>query len=388
MRRALPALGAALLLGLLVAGPAAGAGARTVAGWPRAVHAGPVLPGPSGGLVVVSEATGRFVTSAYRRDGRRLWGHGRRPSCGNCDDGPQPVASQPDGTYGPVGYEGDDLWAVDARGRERRGCAGAVAADGTCTDVRGVVGPGPGFGPVPTVTDRDAVGATLWTAVEPGLEWFPENDVPPMVVADGSGRLYSGLPFGRDPLTGDRERGRLIAIDPSTRSIAWRVVGPHEALAPLRSGVLAARGDGVVALGADGTELWSRGVTAGQRVSPGATIADPPRGRIYLGRLGTPRPGVTAIDAATGRQAWRTRPADRARLLSVGRGGRVYLAIDAPGRLAVRAVRFRDGRTVWRRRTRLPVQGARELADGTVAVSAGFRYAASRSDRLSLLDPR
>jgi len=65
------------------------------------------------------------------QDGRRLWRSARRAGCGNCDEGPQPERLQPDGTYGPIGPEGDDIWAVDRRGQIVPGCSGAVAADGT-----------------------------------------------------------------------------------------------------------------------------------------------------------------------------------------------------------------------------------------------------------------
>jgi outer membrane protein assembly factor BamB len=143
----------------------------------------------------------------------------------------------------------------------------------------------------------------------------------------------------------------------------------------------------VAAYEPDGTLRWSRPVPAAQRVTPRDTAVDPARGHVYLGRRGGGGPGVTALDAATGAQIWETRPSDRARLLSVGRGGRVYVAIDASGRRAVRALRFRTGVTAWERRTRLPVRGARELASGRVAVSAGNEFAPLPSDRLTVLIP-
>ena len=111
----------AIVAALLATGAVA-ASPRVVAGWPRNVAAGTVHQGPGGGLVVISigDATleqGAQTVSAYRRDGPRLWSARRAPGCGNCDDGPQPAARQADGTYGPIGIEGDDFWAVDARGR-------------------------------------------------------------------------------------------------------------------------------------------------------------------------------------------------------------------------------------------------------------------------------
>jgi outer membrane protein assembly factor BamB len=116
-------------------------------------------------------------------------------------------------------------------------------------------------------------------------------------------------------------------------------------------------------------------------------VVDGGRGRIYLGRSGAGAPGVTAIDARTGAQLWRTRPGDRARLLSVGRGGRVYVAVDATGRRAVRGLRLATGATAWERRTSLPVRGARELAGGRVAASAGQQFGPTTSDRLTVLVP-
>jgi outer membrane protein assembly factor BamB len=96
---------------------------------------------------------------------------------------------------------------------------------------------------------------------------------------------------------------------------------------------------------------------------------------------------VTANDLATGVQAWRTRPSDRARLLSVGRGGRVYVAVDAAAGQGVRGLRLATGAAAWQLRTGLPVRDALELANGRVAVSAGRQYAPTRADRLTVLVP-
>ena len=74
--------------------------------------------------------------------------------------------------------------------------------------------------------------------------------------------------------------------------------------------------------------------------------------------------------------------------MSVGRGGRVYLAVDAPGRRAARGVRLASGSTVWQHRTGQPVLGVRELVNGTVAISAGSGYAGSSGGRMAIIDPR
>lgn len=387
MSRVIPAVIATLLAGALGAASAGAASPRVVAGWPRSVGGGTVLPGPAGGIVVVSigDTTGvneiPYVTAALRRDGRRLWTDRRVPDCGNCDDGPQPEALQPDGTYGPIGVEGDDFWAIDRRGREVLGCSGAVAADGTCFFARSDVLTG-----VPSIVARNPAGAIAWSVDDPAYRWTPEFSVPPIVVRDAAGRIYTAFGPGTDAATGVAQGGRLIAVDPATHAILWGRAGPGQVLTALGSGVLAARGQGIVAFGPDGAERWSRPVPAvGGGVAPSTTVYDAARGRVYVGRSGS---GVTALVATTGAQVWRTRPSDRARLLSVGRGGRVYLAIDPPGRRAVRAVRLTDGRTVWQRRTSLPVRGALELADGTVAVSAGNLFAPTTADRLTRLDPR
>ena len=101
-----------------------------------------------------------------------------------------------------------------------------------------------------------------------------------------------------------------------------------------------------------------------------------------------PAARAIAFDVATGATAWATAPGDRARLLSVGRGGRVYVAIGRPGHTAIRGLRLRDGATAWQRRTNQAVQGASERADGTVAVSVGWPSGSWPDDRLTLLDPR
>jgi hypothetical protein len=365
---------------------------RVVAGWPRNVAAGTVHQGPGGGLVVISigDVTlelGAQTVSAFRRDGRRLWSARRAPGCGNCDDGPQPASLQADGTYGPIGVEGDDFWAVDARGRIVTGCAGVVYPDGAC--VVGGSQEDAARGDSPAITGRPAA-APPWVVRDDRYGWRDEFQVPPMTVRDRAGLVYAAFEAPTDRTTGRRllHSGLLMAVDPKARTILWTRVGPTQVLTGLGSGVLVKEAAGITAIGADGSVTWSRGLSDRQRVVPGRVVYDAARGRVYIGRvLGSAPPGVTALVARTGAQVWRTRPADRASLLSVGRSGRVYLAIESTGRRAARAVEFADGRTVWEWRTSLPVLGARELVNGTVAVSAGTPYAPSRADRLTLLDP-
>ena len=391
MARIISTVIVALVVGALAAGGAVAASPRVVPGWPKSVGGGTVLAGPGGGVVVVSIGIGDpsttefpFIVSAYRRTGRRLWSDRRVPGCGNCDDGRQPELLQADGTYGPIGFEGDDFWAVDPTGQEVLGCSGAVAADGTCFFVHSSYP-----SPSPAIVARTAAGALLWSVTDAGYRWMPALDEPPVVGRDGAGLIYAAFGQGTDVATGATQPGRLIAVDPVTRAILWSRTGQFEVLTALGTGMLAARAAGLVALGPDGSVLWSRPLPVAQTVAPVGTVYDAARDRLYIRRSGGGSPGVTALVAGTGAQVWRTRPSDRARLLSVGPGGRVYLAIDAPARRAVRAVRFADGRVVWQRRTRLPVRGARELANGMVAVSAGANpFSTTPADRLTLLDPR
>ena len=376
---------AAAALGLAAcAGPAAAATPpRPLPGWPVDTPAGTVHRGPDRGVVVISRDGFDFAVTAFRRDGRRLWRSARRASCGNCDEGPQREALQPDGTYGPIGPEGDDIWAVDRRGRVVPGCSGAVSADGSC--VLGGSLSIDGTNGTPFVAAALA-GARLWTVEVPGLSWLDESGVPPVVARDLAGLAYAAFERPTDLATGTVPAGRLVAVDPATRTIAWSRTGPSAVLTALRSGVLASEGAGLVALRADGSVLWTRPIAAGQTVSAADVAYDARRDRVYVGRRGR-HPGVTALDGATGAQLWRTATRDRARLLSAGARGHVYVAVDTPGATAIRAIRLSGARR-WQRRTGRLVTGAAELANGTVAVSAGSGFPAPGTGILTILDPR
>ncbi len=374
---------AAVAVLLALAGGTASAAVTVAPGWPRAAPSGVVLPGPQGGVVVVSEGAYAATVRAYSPDGRRRWAQSSRYGCGNCDFGPQPAALQPDGTYGPVGPEGDDYWAVDRRGRRVAGCAGVVQPDAACL----VAVPDAFPAPLHPGITASIGGARVWRVENPRWSWFPEDNVPPMAVADGTGRVYTVFLGAADAIT--REYTNVFAaFDPATRTIAWTNEDAFQVLAGLPSGVLAEAGNRVVAYAADGTPRWTAFALAGTRATPMNTMVDNVRGRVYLSRAGSDGVNVFALDLATGAELWRTAPSDRARLLSVGRGGRVYVAVDATARQGIRALRFRDGTTAWQRRTRLPVRGALQLPDGRVAVSAGNQYAPTGSDRLTVLDPR
>lgn len=380
VRRLIPI---ALVL-MAVAAPQAWAATAppTLPGWPRSAPAGPLMQGPQGGVVVVAQDGSAFTAAAYRRDGRRLWANRRVAGCGNCDDGPQPVALQPDGTYGPIGFEGDDVWAIDARGRRVTGCAGAVLADSACIVGTDVFEPPAYAGRFPALVARGPAG--WWSVVDRRYLWQDEFNVAQMTVRDGAGLIYAAFAGPRDVVVGGALPGVLLIVDPVARAIIGTRAGPTQALAGFPSGVLVAEGGRIVALGPDGSERWSRPFST----RPSQVLVDPAHDRVYVGPALGGVPVVRALSLSTGVTAWRTATADRARLMSVGRGGQVYLVIDAAGRRAARGVRLADGSTAWQHRTGQPVLGARELVNGTVAISAGSAYAGSSGGRMAIIDPR
>lgn len=345
-----------------------------VPGWPVTAPAGIVMRGPDGGVVLAASSGVAPTVRAYRRDGRLRWRTTQPLTCGNCRGTSQPPRLQPDGTYGPLPM--DPFWAVDQRGRKVRACDGVVYPDGGCAYVQPVYPNAPARldGPYP------AVSGPGYRVVDTSVRWYPESGGTALV-RDDAGRLYAGLSdlvdlsgFGAAP-------ARVIAVDPASSSFAWSVLGPTAALLGLDSGVLARTPTGLVSLGGDGATRWTRGIAGERQVD--AVGLDRRRGLIYLNvwvpfARRVPPVGLV-LDAATGRTAWRTANRDRARFLSLGARGRSYVAIDRPGHLAVRALDA-AGRTLWERRTPTTVSSARELADGTVAVSAGTS--------LTLLDPR
>jgi outer membrane protein assembly factor BamB len=183
--------------------------------------------------------------------------------------------------------------------------------------------------------------------------------------------------------TGAELPRRLLAVDTATHSVVWARTGPSAVLTALRSGVLVVEEGRLVALGADGGVRWTQPIPAGDFVFARDVAYDGRRERLYVGRTHGRHPVVTALEARTGMQLWRTATRDRARLLSVGARGPVYLAIDRPKATAVRAVRL-TGRVKWERRTGRLVTGAAELANGTVAVAAGDGL----RGLVTVLDPR
>jgi hypothetical protein len=336
--------------------PAVGRAAPAVLpGWPVPAPAGAVFPGPRAGEAVVIGATGgERVVAAYGVDERRRWLSMKRPDFGNCDDGSQPERLQPDGTYGPIGVEGDDYWAVDRDGRFARGCTGAVLPDGTCIAVEGV-----------GLVARRA-GAILWERFE--AMFGVEPLAPDLVVADAAGTAYSAHDVGPwDPATGSFTPGALIVLDAATGALRWRMSGVFRPLAALEDGVLVDTRSELVALGADGLQRWSSPLFASDYTDPSHVLVDAPRHRVYVGTANRAAP-LTAFDSRTGAVLWRTDPLDRAGLLSVGRSGRVYVAVDRDGVGSLRAVGL-DGSVRWELPTATAMAGAAELPDGTVALT-------------------
>ena len=381
MGRLLCVVATALGLACLAA-PAAGA-PGPLPGWPIDAPSGTAHVGPGRGVVVVSRDGFDFAVAAYRPDGRRLWRSRRRASCGNCDEGPQPERLQPDGTYGPIGPEGDDIWAVDQGGRIVPGCSGAVSADGTCVFGGSLFSNGTNA--TPFVTARRGP-SFLWTVTDAGFSWLDEFNVPPVVARDAAGLAYAAFERPVEVATGTQLPGRLIAVNPRAPAIVWGRTGPRTVLTALGSGALTIDGGRLAAVRADGSVRWTRPIPAGQLVDASTVAYDARRDRVYVGRL-RGAPGVTALDAATGTQLWRTSTRDRARLLSAGARGPVYVAVDRPGATAIRAIRL-TGATKWQRGTGRLVLGAAELANGTVAVSAGSGPFNSAGGLLTVLDPR
>ncbi|MDX6554044.1 MAG: PQQ-like domain [Miltoncostaeaceae bacterium] len=368
MRLALRVALAGLVLPGVAAGSAAGA-PLALPGWPVLAPAGSVHPGPTpGGAVVVGVGTPGedFVVEAHRRDGRRLWRSARTPGCGNCDGGFEPVQRQPDGTYGPIGYTGDDYWSVNSAGAIVRGCAGVVLPDGTC--IAAGLAPGGGIDRLRAVRPD---GTTSWEQVEPDFTFFPDFGVPPLVAMDDASTVYTS--YGQGTIPGGHGQiasARLIAVDAGTGALRWRVQESLSVVAALADGVLARAQEGLVAFNADGTRRWTVAPPAGGAGSLPGILVDRRHGRIYL-QVGSRRTArAVALDARTGAVLWRTAPADLARLLSVTDAGLLLVATQRDGLPALRAI-GPEGRGRWQFRTLTRVAGAAGLSDGTVALTQG-----------------
>lgn len=357
----------------LAAGPAI-ASPQVMPGWPVGAPAGTVHAGPGGGVTVIAETiegiedpvTGAF---AFTRAGRRLWQ--RLVGCNLGPECQQPAVApglQRDGSYGPVVFDKGPVSVGPAGQLIDPGCGGALLGNGTCVSA--------GLPTANGVTVRATrAGATVWTFDEPALATTtPASvDLPP-VMADGAGGLYVGF---RD--TAADGKGRVLAIDPATGAVQWRRDGA-DALSGLARGVLALTPTSLTAFGPDGAVVWSK-AKGDLRLAPGhvdatalAATFDPASGHVYLAPHNE-RGAIIALDAASGLELWRTVAVHAAAgvlnapgpLVSIGPTGTLYLASVHGGNGLV--ARGPDGRKRWSYRTATPVTGARELADGTVALT-------------------
>jgi outer membrane protein assembly factor BamB len=351
-----------------------------VTGWPVVAASGSVHPGPGGGPVLIAEQYGVSSVAAFRLNGKRRWLSAYEPGCGNCNGGPETPGLQADGTYEPIGVEGDDFWGVDQQGARVNGCAGAVLADGTCIRHRVV---GAGFSPGPSTPYPAVValrGTTqLWEYSQPTLSWTiaSNEQVPPVVYANPT-TVYTSLGAG---LTGQQPTDQqLIALNLSDGALRWRDFNVTP-LAVLSTGVIGGTwlgyyDSGIVSYANDGTLRWTAKLPAKVRVKN--VLVDEAHGRVYVSLVRVGGGGaresdvfeLVALDAVTGMEKWRTRAVDRARPLSVGSNGLVYAGIDRDGRHALRAI-GPDGKGRWQFDTATRVEGARLLPDGTVALSTG-----------------
>lgn len=333
-------------------------------GWPRVAPPGFVVSDVRGGAVFSGSHTAQeelsIATVALTRRGATRWTVDRMPACGNCDGYAQ-IAAQPDRTFGPIGFTGDDFWAVTGTGEVVDGCTGEVLPDGTCISHQ------PGEeGNLVTATRG---GVTLWEYVEPDFRFVSINDDPEPIARDESGVTYIGYDRGWDA-SGEKAAARLLAINPDG-SLRWRKLnGPRpdtgwgRVRAALRGGVVIETRSGVTAYNAAGRKLWSVKVGPRRLVE---VVSDPKRNRVFL--LTRVKTGIRidALHARSGRTLWKTTTGGY--LADIGRDGTLYVADRLKnGSGAVRAIR-RSGKLKWRFRTASHVVDAAELTDRRVALS-------------------
>ena len=354
----------ALSLAALIPTGGFAASPTVIPGWPVPAAAGTVHLGPEGGPVVISDLAGFQTTSsvaAFGRTGSLRWLNVRSWDCGNCDNGPQIAELQPDGTFGPLGPEGDGPWAVAPDGSTVGTCTGVTLPDRTCIAYETQVSPA--FELTPSITARR--GGLAWEYLSGVGPWHADGDDAPLkVVRDAAGGIYSS--FG-DRFVGATVPQRMIALTP-TGQLRWEAPGAAP-LVGLETGVLASRfEEGLVAFTVDGSVLWTaRGLVQGLW----SMTYDRPRQRIYASRgsAASEDSMVIALDSLTGNELWRTAERDHARLVSVdASSGVVYVAIDRLRQRGLKAI-GPDGRGRWQFDTTTPVVGARRLSDGTVALT-------------------
>lgn len=355
MRR-IPALSAAIIM--VTATSAMAAQPRVLPGWPTVAGAGTTLvEGTVGDTVVVTDSgPTQSSVASIRRNGTRRWLSILQWGCGNCDDGGALARALPDGSIGPIGPEGDGVAGVDLAGQRVGTCVGVMLHDTTCIQHDTRFGVTDAIGAI--VATR--AGAVIWENVRPAGAWYWAEglEAPPLIFADDAGATvyttFGGL-------------GPMVALDTATGVERWRIDGATP-LAGLSTGVLAQSPTlGLTRFRPDGSVMWSLPA----RSFRGHTIlVDPTRERIYASQRtfrGGPR-FITALDALTGSELWRTKPVDRAGVLSIRRNGTVLAAIDRPGRTGLRAIGA-DGKGRWQFDTATRVSAALGMSNGTVALT-------------------
>ena len=341
---------------LTTATSAAAAQPRVLPGWPTVAGAGETLvEGALGDTIVVTD-TGPEESSvaSIMRNGIRRWLSVGRWACGNCDDGGQLGTALPDGSIGPVGPEGDGAWGVDASGKIVRTCLGVMLPDTTCVvhETRF------GVAIVGAIVARRG-NTILWENVRPPGPpvWDSGLEAPPRIVADQAGTAYTTL----------GATGPMVAIDTTTGVERWLVDGATP-LAGLSTGVLAhSETLGLTRYRADGTVMWN---IPGRSIQFHRVLVDVSRERIYASeRRGlSVRSTITAWNATTGAELWRTATSDQAHALSIRTNGTLLAGIDRPNHTALRAIGA-DGRTRWQFDTASRVNAALGLSNGTVALT-------------------
>ncbi len=346
-----------------------------VPGWPVAAGTGSLHAGPGGGgVVVVSDGfsgdddPGPISTAAaFRLTGVRRWINTTRWGCGNCDDGLQPPERQPDGSYGPIGPDGDGIWAITSAGARVAGCSGVLLTDGTC--ISHAVGVSPSGTPRYPVVTASRGSTVVWRYERPTLSWTIESEslTPPQIVRDQSGTVYTQFGAGNEP-AGTPVPARMISLNEATGALRSQVdnASPQAAFT---AGVVAYRpGTGLVRYAADGTVAWTN--ASWTDINFWRVRVDEARKRIYVSpQFPNRRPTyVAALDSETGVEVWRTRAIDAAQLLSVGPTGTVYASVVSGSRFGLRAIGPTGvGRFQWE--TSSAILSARELPDRTVALS-------------------
>ncbi|MFB6614630.1 PQQ-binding-like beta-propeller repeat protein [Streptomyces sp. NPDC056367] len=219
----------------------------------------------------------------------------------------------------------------------------AAAVDGGRLHVGGAIASAAGAAPRTAVLGiRMADGKDPWTAVLKEAEGSGVSDF----CGVRGGRAYM---ISQTPGSSPAEGYGVWALDLGSRATAWyRAVDPRplrQALPYSGDGVLYAGIDRLAALDAKGTAAWSKGVGTG-------ALAATARYAVLIDTKGV----MTALDPATGRQAWQVPGAEPGAPTAQDDGiatdeqGTVVYALwgDQDRGLSLAATEAASGRTRWR----------------------------------------